>query len=94
MMILNKQAPGSESQNILGLIAKRRKMWHPSGKLGVSGPHKLSRGKDQQGFSTQTIQSGSFAHTSHSLSSKGCSGTREAFIKNPHPHVYIYTQTL
>ena len=94
MMILNKQAPGSESQNILGLIAKRRKMLHPSGKFGVSGPHKLSRGKDQQGFSTQTIQSGLSAHTSHSLSINGCSGTREAFIKNPHSHVHIYTQTL
>ena len=94
MMILNKQAPGAESQNILSLIAKRPKTWHPSGKFGVSGPHKLSHGKDQQGFSTQKAQSGSSAHISHSFSSNRCSVTREALTKNPHPHVHTYTQTL
>lgn len=56
-------------------------MWHTSEKFGVSGPHKLSHGKeDQQGFSTHEIQSGSSAHTPHSLSSKGCNGKPEALL--------------
>ena len=34
------------------------------------------------------------AHTSHSLSSKGCSGTHEAFIKNPHTCTHLHANSV
>lgn len=94
MVILNKQT----WHNITKYSqpdCQETKTWHTNGKFGVSGPHKLSHGRENQpGFSTQNSVMLIYLYFTFFYQVGAIMGNMQHWLIKTHTHIYTNTHKL